>query len=176
MFTRRDFYRYGTLALGGLMTLGLAVPGLAYILDPLGKRRGAAQTYPLAKLSELEVGQPRSFAIVDERQDAWVRYPKEPIGLVWLIRQPPGAKEAVVAFTAECPHLGCAVNLSGDKTMFRCPCHDSAFTFDGKPENPIPPRGMDRLEVEPLAGDGDPTIRVKFERFQSQTQEKIPLA
>lgn len=174
--TRRDLYRFGTLVLGGLMTLGLTVPGLAYLLDPLGKRRGAARSYALAKLSELEVGVPRSFPIVDERQDAWVKYPREPIGLVWLVKQPEGAKEPVVAFTAECPHLGCAVNLSGDKTMFRCPCHDSAFTFDGKPQNQIPPRGMDRLEVEPLAGGPDPAVRVKFERFQSQTEKRVPLA
>ena len=42
-----------------------------------------------------------------------------------------------------------AVNLTADKKMFRCPCHDSEFTLAGKPENAIPPRGMDTLEVEP---------------------------
>ena len=51
-----------------------------------------------------------------------------------------------------------------------------AFTFDGKPENSIPPRPMDRLSIEPLAGDPDPMIRVTFERFRSQSEEKIPLA
>lgn len=174
--TRRDIYRFGTVVLTGFLSLGLAVPGVAYLLDPLGKRRGAAKTYPLARLSELEIGVPRSFPVVDDRQDAWVKYPKEPIGLVWLVRQPDSTTEKVVAFTAECPHLGCAVNLSGDKSIFRCPCHDSAFTFDGKPENTIPPRGMDRLEIEPLASGPDPVIRVKFERFRSQTKERIPLA
>lgn len=171
---RRDFYRYGTMMLGGVMTFALAVPGVAYLLDPLRKKRGAAQTYPLAKLSELEPGVPRSYPIIDERQDAWVRYPKEPIGLVWLVRQPEDSRTPVIAFQAECPHLGCAVNLSGDRKMFRCPCHDSAFTFDGKPENKIPPRGMDRLSVEPIGADG--VVRVKFERFRSQCEEKIPLA
>ncbi len=109
--TRRDLYRLGSILGGGLITAALAVPGVAYIVDPLRKKRGAARTYPLAKLSELEVGVPRSFPIVDERQDAWVKYPKEPIGLVWLVRQPEGSKAPVVAFQAECPHLGCAVNL-----------------------------------------------------------------
>src|SRR4051812_27084123 len=113
--TRRDFYRLGTMLLGGAMTLALAVPGVAYVLDPLRKKRGAARTYPLARLSELEVGLARSFPIIDGRQDAWVKYRKGRIGLVWLVRQPDGAKERVVAFQAECPHLGCAVNLSADK-------------------------------------------------------------
>lgn len=171
---RRDFYRFGTMILGGLMTAALAVPGVAYLLDPLGKRRGAARTYKLAKLSELPIGEPRSFQIVDERQDAWVRYPKEPIGLVWLVRQPDGSADRVVAFQAQCPHLGCAVNLNHDKTAFRCPCHDSAFAFDGSPENKIPPRSMDRLSIAPLEGT-DPMIAVQFERFRSQSEEKIPL-
>ncbi len=171
---RRDFYRLGTMLLGGLMTAALAVPGVAYLLDPLGKRREAARMFRLAKLSELEVGVPRSFQIMDERQDAWVKYPKEPIGLVWLVRQPDGAADRVVAFQAECPHLGCAVNLNHDKSAFRCPCHDSAFSFDGTPQNKIPPRSMDQLAIAPLEG-ADPEIKVQFERFRSQSEKRIPL-
>ena len=162
------------MLLGGVMTAALAVPGVAYLLDPLRKRRGTARSYDLTRLSDLEVGVPKSFQIVDERQDAWVKYPKEPIGLVWLVRQPEGSKEPVLAFQAECPHLGCAINLSADKKSFRCPCHDSAFTFDGKRENDIPPRGMDSLKVEPLEGP-IATVRVVFERFRAQTKEKTPL-
>ena len=33
---------------------------------------------------------------------------------------------------------------------------------------------MDRLEVELTAGD-DPEVRVKFQRFRTQSEEKIPL-
>lgn len=175
MPTRRDLYRFGTIALGGLLTLALAVPGVAYVLDPLMRKRSAAKVFRLAKLSELEVEVPQSFPIVDERQDAWVKYPKEPIGLVWLVRQKDGVPEKVIAFQAECPHLGCAVNVTADKKSFRCPCHDSAFTLQGTPENRVPPRPMDRLPVE-LSEDADPLIRVTFERFRSQTEEKIPLA
>ena len=173
--TRRDFYSYGTMLLGGLMTAALAVPGVAYVIDPLRKRRGAARTYFLARLSDLEVGVPRVFPIVDERQDAWVKYPKEPIGSVWLVKQPEGTVPPVIAFQAECPHLGCAVNLTTDKKAFRCPCHDSEFTLSGRPENTIPPRGMDRLEVEELTKSSNAMIRVKFERFRCQTEEKTPL-
>ena len=171
---RRDLYRFGTILLGGLLTLALAVPGVAYVLDPLGKRRGAARTYPLAKLSDLKLGVPQSFQIIDDRQDAWVKYPKGPIGLVWLVRQPDGSAERVVAFQAECPHLGCAVNLSADGKSFLCPCHDSAFSFDGTARNKIPPRSMDSLTVDKLEG-ADPEIRVVFQRFRSQSEEKKPL-
>ncbi|HEX8201077.1 MAG TPA: Rieske 2Fe-2S domain-containing protein [Isosphaeraceae bacterium] len=179
MIHRRDFYRYGAHVLGGLMGLALAVPGVAYVLDPLRKRSRAAEFHTLARLGELKVGEPRSYRILDERVDAWVRYPREPVGSVWLIRQPPGAKEAVVALSAECPHLGCAVNLAPDGKHFQCPCHTSSFDLRGQRLNQIPPRGMDQLEVEGVAAmdpqDADAEIRVRFQRFRTMSEETIPL-
>ncbi len=182
---RRDFfYRIGTYVLGGIGGLVLAVPGVAYVLSPILNKSGAGGSpgaegegtyHDLARLSELPVGVPRSFPVRAERVDAWVKYPEEPVGTVWLIRQPEGEKEPVVAFTAECPHLGCGVNLAADKSSFACPCHNSAFRLDGTPENEIPPRPMDSLKVR-LTNDTDPRISVQFERFRAQTKEKIPLA
>lgn len=173
--TRRDFYRFGTIALSNVVALFLAVPGVVYVLDPLRKTSKKGEFQRLARLSDLAVGVPRSFAVIDERQDAWVKYPKEPVGSVWLIRQPEGSKPGVVAFTAECPHLGCAVNLTPDSRRFLCPCHTSVFDLKGKPLNTIPPRGMDTLQVE-LSRDDDPEILVRFERFRTQEKEKTPLA
>lgn len=174
---RRDFYRYGTIALGNAVALALAIPGVAYLLDPL--RRGVKQGdyQRLTKLSDLTIGEPRSFAVISGRQDAWVKYPPEPVGSVWLVRQPEGAKPPVIAFTAECPHLGCAVNLreNGKQKEFLCPCHTSAFDLTGKPLNTVPPRGMDRLEIE-LSKDDDPAVLVRFQRFRTQEKEQIPLA
>ncbi len=172
--TRRDFYRYATVAVGTLMGIVLAVPGVAYVISPLRKKEGEGSFEALARLSQLEAGVPRSFAIVKERRDAWVKYPREPVGSVWLLRQPAGAAEPVIAFTSECPHLGCAINLSADKKGFLCPCHTSSFDFEGKPTNQVPPRPMDRLKVEMSGGD-DPEIRVKFERFRTQSEEQQPL-
>jgi menaquinol-cytochrome c reductase iron-sulfur subunit len=122
-------------------------------------------------LSQLTLNEPRSFAIVADTQDAWIHYPKEPVGSVWLIRQADGS---VKAFTAECPHLGCAVGLAADGKSFLCPCHTSRFDFQGKPENQVPPRPMDSLIVE-LSKDADPIVKVKFERFRTLSEEKIPL-
>lgn len=175
MPNRRDLYRYGTFLLGSLMGLVLAVPGVAYLLDPLQRKAKTGALHPLTRLNDLPVGVPKSFPIAEERVDAWVQYPREPIGLVWLIRQAEGSSEPVLALQAECPHLGCAVNLSADGRSFRCPCHDSAFNFEGTPQNKIPPRPMDRLEVE-LSKEADPLVSVRFQRFRAQTEEKIPLA
>lgn len=173
---RRDFYRFGTLVLGGLVSLALAVPGVAYLLDPiLGKRKAQSQDFEeLTALSRLKVGVPEVFPVIEARQDAWVNYPPEPVGSVWLIRQPEGSPRPVLALTSECPHLGCAVNLSADGKSFFCPCHTSSFKFDGTPLNEVPPRPMDSLEVK-LTNDADPRVLVRYERFRPQIKEKKPL-
>lgn len=172
--TRRDFYRYAIFTLYSLMGFALGLPALAYLLSPFRKKGREGSYSPLTRMSQLKVGVPRSFAIMDQRQDAWVKYPAEPVGSVWLIRQPEGANPAVLAFTSECPHLGCAINLTADGKDFLCPCHTSSFTLDGKPRNAVPPRPMDQLDVE-LSEGADPEVRVKFQRFRTLSKEQIPL-
>jgi menaquinol-cytochrome c reductase iron-sulfur subunit len=174
MVTRRDLYRWSTNVLGGLLGLGLAGPGIAFLLDPLRGRSKAREYRPLARLSELPAGVPQAYVVLEERQDAWVRYPREPIGSVWLVRQPQGTPEPVLAYAAECPHLGCAISLEAGGQGFVCPCHQSRFDLRGEPINAVSPRGMDRLEVQ-LSTDPDPEVRVRFQRFRCMSQEKIPL-
>lgn len=171
---RRDFYAFGTVALGGLIAAALAVPGVAYLLDPLRRRSKPGELQRLAKLSALKVGEPQAFAVIEAHQDAWVKYPREPVGSVWLVRQPAGATPEVVAFSTECPHLGCAVNLTPDGKSFLCPCHTSHFDLKGNRLNDVPPRGMDTLEVK-LSTGADPEVLVKFERFRPLAKEKKPL-
>jgi menaquinol-cytochrome c reductase iron-sulfur subunit len=173
---RRDFHRVGTLVSGGLAALALAVPGAGYVLDALRQKAKSGGFRPLAKLNELKVGVPVLVPVVEERQDAWVQYPPEPVGAVWLVRQPEGAKEPVVAFTSACPHLGCAVNLSADRCSFYCACHSSNFGFDGTPKNSVPPRAMDALETKlSTENHQDAVVMVKFQRFRPQAEEKIAI-
>ena len=176
--TRREFHRLGTWILGSIVKLTIAIPSVAFLLSPLRRRATGSQEtefLTLTPLDQLEVGVPRSFPIIADRTDAWVRYPREPIGSVWLIRQPPGSQPEVIAFTAECPHLGCAINLAADGKSFLCPCHTSAFNLAGEPQNHVPPRPMDRLEVT-LSDDDNPRVRVRFQKFRPLAAEKIPLA
>lgn len=175
MLHRRDIYRLGALALGGAFSLALAVPGLRFLLDPLGKKAAAGDFIPVERLNQLEVGVPKSVSILAERSDGWVKYPRQPVGSIFLIRQPDGVKPPVVALASECPHLSCPVIPNGKG--FLCPCHDSTFGPDGKRTNTVSPRNMDTLEVR-LAAEDDPNteILVKFTRFRPQTEEKSPLA
>ncbi|WP_435019421.1 ubiquinol-cytochrome c reductase iron-sulfur subunit [Tundrisphaera sp. TA3] len=175
MLHRRDLYRLGTIVLGSAFSLALAIPGIRFFVDPLTKRGEDGDFRFLTRLGQLKVGEPQSFSILAERQDGWVRYPRQPVGSVWLIRQPETAKEPVIALSSECPHLSCPVALASGGKSFLCPCHDSVFNLDGTRKNAVSPRSMDQLEVR-LIGDDDPRIEVKFLRFRPQSQEKTPLA
>ncbi len=180
---RRDLYRIGALGLGGLISLALAIPGVSYLLTPILKRStkkkedSGSDFISLTRLGDLQVGIPKSFPVIEPRKDAWVVYPDEPVGLVWVVKQPPESDEPVVAFNAECPHLGCAIGLGTDGVSFYCACHTSSFSLSGAPSNKIPPRGMDQLETELVGDPGDPNseVRVRFQRFRTLAKEKIPL-
>lgn len=176
MPNRRDIFRLGAMALGNVFALALVIPGVKFLLDPLGKKASGGAFRPLTTLGQLKVGEPKAFAIIARRQDGWVRYPEEPVGSVWLIRQPEATKgPPVLALSAECPHLSCPIPLADDGKSFLCPCHGANFDLDGKKLNKVAARGMDSLPVE-LSGGDDPEVLVKFERFQPQSAEKKPLA
>jgi menaquinol-cytochrome c reductase iron-sulfur subunit len=173
MHDRRSFFGRLTIALGSIMGLGLAIPGVRFLLDPLFKRGQSGSFRPLVRLSQLTPGKPQSFPIVEGRRDAWVKYPEEQVGTVWLIRDPEGDGKKVVAFTGQCPHKGCAVGFKEDGKFF-CPCHMAEFDIRGNPLKDIAPRPMDTLDLE-LSSDSDPEVRVKFERFRPMLKEKKPL-
>ena len=174
MLSRRSFARWGAITLGNVFAWGVVISGAKYLLDPLSKKGSNGLFRPLARLSQLKVGEPQAFAVIAKRQDAWVRYPAEPIGSVWLIRQVDGTSPVVLALSAECPHLSCPVNLAADHATFLCPCHQASFRFDGQTLNTVSPRAMDALEVQ-LSDEPDPEIAVRFVRFQPQSSEKKPL-
>ena len=41
------------------------------------------------------------------------------------------ATDQLIALSAVCTHRGCTVKLQADKAEMHCPCHDSAFAYDG---------------------------------------------
>ena len=67
MPNRREVFRLGAIALGNLFALALAVPGVKFLLDPLGKAVGLrASSGRLTRLGQLKVGEPQAFAVIAE--------------------------------------------------------------------------------------------------------------
>ncbi len=148
--TRRRFLTVATCGLGSTSALIVAGPALALIADPIAKRTVRTPTEPLdlGDLESLSITEvPRRIEVVAPRvTDAWTAASNVLLGAAW-IRRTAGSLEA---FSAVCPHLGCAIASTGAE--FRCPCHDSRFAVTGARLTGPSERGLDPLPVQVVEG------------------------
>jgi menaquinol-cytochrome c reductase iron-sulfur subunit len=163
--------RYFLKVVAGCASAGLAgialVPAVAFVSEPgQAQPKGEGDWTRLIRLDALEVGKPTRIAVVGAEIDAWVRAPDRRLGMVWLIRDD---LTRIRAFSAVCPHLGCAIEL--DNTQFSCPCHDSAFSLNGERRTGPSPRGLDPLEVR----IADEWVSVKYVRFRQGIANRVAL-
>jgi len=151
----------GSAALG----CAVAVPAAVFVAAPVKRGGGdeGARWVKTVRLQGLRDGEPRKVSIVDDERDAWTISRGVELGSVWLVRR----GEQVVALSAVCPHLGCAVNALPDAT-FGCPCHTSTFAADGEKTSGPTPRGMDPMATR--IDDG--YVAVDFQKFRIGTHER----
>ena len=172
---RREFMAKAlSVMFGGTIVVIPAAAGVATLLSPLGRSGGGGLVVRLAGIEDLPAdGTPKLYQVVAERTDAWTKYPKKPIGSVFLRKLPDGD---VVAFNSSCPHAGCSVGFKSLEQGFHCPCHDSTFELDGsRGEVCVSPRGLDTLELdrEKLAAG---EIWVTFTNFKAGIEDKVELS
>ena len=178
---RRSFIvRLAATVIGGIVALFPFLAGLGVITNPLRRSRGASgddETDPakFSRICPLDAlpadGMPREFAVVADVADAWTHAPAQRIGAVFLTRSSKDPNE-VTAFTATCPHLGCAVEFDAAKKEYECPCHKSGFAIDGKKLFGPSRRGLDPLPLKIDDKAGNKEILVKFERFKGGIAER----
>lgn len=169
--TRRDFLR--TLGIGGLGAgLGavIIVPAGGAIVYPLQHQTisGSDAFLPAGSIDRFKEGKPIKVDLFADKRDAWNRVVQVKIGSAWVIRQKDGT---FTAFSTVCPHLGCAIDYDPDKERFKCPCHRSTFSLDGKVKGGPAPRAMDALETKTEKGQ----IAIQYQRFRQGIEEKEPV-
>lgn len=178
---RRSFIvRLAATITGGIAALFPFAAGWGVVTDPLRRSRNksgndeadSSKFVPVCPLDALPAdGTPREFAVVADIVDAWTHAPAQKIGAVFLARSSKDPNE-VTAFTATCPHLGCAVEFDTTSKQFECPCHKSGFAIDGKKLFGPSRRGLDPLPVKLEDKAGAKAILVKFERFKGGIAER----
>ena len=154
--------------------------GLVVLLDPLRRKGTQGNWIRIAALDALpDDGIPRQFEVIADKQDAWNKYLNQPIGAVYLRREP--GSETVTAFNATCPHAGCFIGFAAQQKHFACPCHKSTFDLEGVrlTERSPSPRDMDSLETEVRVATGAggaaaKEVWVKYLDFRIATEEKVP--
>jgi cytochrome b6-f complex iron-sulfur subunit/menaquinol-cytochrome c reductase iron-sulfur subunit len=126
---------------------------------------GQAKWLRVIRLDSLPEGEPTRVQVKGDQRDAFTVTPQITLGSVWLKRR--GSE--VVALSAECPHLGCAIDLTGDSKSFACPCHTSRFALDGKAESGPSPRDMDPIATRVTDG----WVEVDLRRYRQGAQERV---
>jgi len=138
--TRRSFYAALIHLLGAAAAAVIAVPAAAYLLFK-PKSPGAGAMVEIANLANLEAGVPQEVVYYRTRVDGW-KATKEKT-TTWVVKNGP---QSAVAFSPQCPHLGCIYHWEDDLGAFKCPCHASAFGVDGKVLAGPAPRPLDRYD------------------------------
>jgi Rieske Fe-S protein len=121
--TRRDYLRILVTVSGGLLA------GTAGVAAGLFRRHGAGTAAPTKVADRLAPGQATTF-----------RYPGSDDRAL-AVRLPDGR---LVAYSAVCTHLACAVLWRQEANELECPCHDGVFdpatgeVLAGPPPRPLP--------------------------------------
>jgi menaquinol-cytochrome c reductase iron-sulfur subunit len=137
---RRDFLKVVIVAIGGVITAGFGVPAIAYVLGP-ALQQGTSEWLQLGSVNKVEVGVPTLFKTTIQTQTGWIKAEEEFSAYVLT-----EDGQNFVVLSNVCTHLGCRVRWIADKNGFYCPCHNGAFSKDGKVIGGPPPKPLDRFE------------------------------
>ncbi|MEO7731068.1 MAG: ubiquinol-cytochrome c reductase iron-sulfur subunit [Kofleriaceae bacterium] len=150
---RRKFLKVATCAIGGGVGLVVAAPVLTLLADPAGKITVTTPSAPLdlGLAEQFRAGaEPRKVDVIAPVvKDAWLASRNVVLGAAWVRRTAP---DKIVALSAICPHLGCAVGWDAGAGNFLCPCHDSRFSPEGTKLTGPSERGMDELPLQVVEG------------------------
>jgi menaquinol-cytochrome c reductase iron-sulfur subunit len=150
---RRKFLKVATCAIGGGVGLVIAAPVLTLLGDPAGKVTVTLPTAPLdlglAEQFRAGAEPHRVDVIAPIVKDGWMAATNVVLGAAWIRRTAP---DKLVALSAVCPHLGCAVGWDAAAGNFLCPCHDSRFSVAGDKLTGPSERGLDELPLKVVNG------------------------
>jgi Rieske Fe-S protein len=135
--TRREFFKFLTLASGGVAAGTAAIA--AYSLIP--REEIKFEPALICSMSDLKPGSALAFS-----------YPR-PSDLCILVHTKSGD---IAAFKRRCTHLSCPVEYEVKKgiEMLYCPCHNGAFSLkDGSVLQGPPPHPLPQIKIEQRDGE-----------------------
>jgi len=193
--SRRSFMAGATLAIGGIVTLVLAVPIVGSLIPESGGSKGTWAPLSADEFKSLQEAtkKPVKLQFTLKSKDAYL--PEQAAGeYVWGIKVPNAAKflsartdfggattlpyadgtyEIVnlnfVILSPICPHLGCRPAWNDGANRFQCPCHGSQFSLDGEHLAGPAPRGMDPLPFREQSG----VASIMWIRYQPSIPNRV---
>lgn len=140
---RRGFLGMVTWVIGGLISAGMGIPAVAYIIGPAIQQTGTEEWVQVGSISKIETGIPTLFKVKVERKTGWIVNVEE----ISIYAFTENARD-FIAMSNVCTHLGCRVRWISDQEQFFCPCHNAVFDKQGAVVSGPPPRPLDRYEVK----------------------------
>ena len=189
--TRRTFMANATLAMSGIIGLGLVIPIVGALVPRGGEGAGTWSPLSPKEWKELQASseKPVKLSFTLKSKDAYL--PEAAVDqFVWGIKSSedkmrkarpdlfdgkagqvpyPVVNMGFVIFSPICPHLGCRFDYAADQNKFLCPCHGSQYTRDGAHIAGPAPRGLDPLPLRERGG----TAEVTWIRYQDSTPARI---
>jgi menaquinol-cytochrome c reductase iron-sulfur subunit len=138
---RREFLTLLSIGLGAIGAAIAAIPTLAFLVDPIFKKRPKAWRN-VGLVEQFEVGTTTSVHFTNAGALPWDGVSAQTAA--WLRRE---SEQEFVAFSVDCTHLGCPVRWEAGANLFMCPCHGGVYYSNGDVAGGPPPRPLPRYPV-----------------------------
>jgi len=106
---RRGFLSIATWSIGGLISLMMGIPAIAFVLGPAFAREKDTSWTRLGSINKVELGTPTLFKVSLTREAGWL-VEEEKIGVYVLTDN----GRDFIAMSNICTHLGCRVRWIAD--------------------------------------------------------------
>ncbi len=139
--SRRKFLTKLTLGLGAIPAALVAVPVFSALLGPL-LQRARQQWRSVGSLNEFPVGTTKLVKFINADPLPWAGTTAK--SAAWVRRE---NEKELIAFSANCTHLGCPVRWEDKAQLFMCPCHGGVYYKDGTVAAGPPPKELVQYQV-----------------------------
>jgi Rieske Fe-S protein len=192
--TRRTFMVQATMALGGVIGLGIAIPVVTSLIP--SAEASAENWSPLTadEFNKLKTStnKPIKVSFAVKNKDGYLPESSSD-EFVWAVKTtdekmkaarpdlfehpPTGVGYTVVnmdfvVFSPICPHLGCRYAWSDQLNKFACPCHGSQYSDLGVHTAGPAQRGLDPLPLRENSG----TAEVTWIQYEGNVPDHIVLS
>ncbi len=141
--TRRNFLKTAIFAIGGVISAGLGIPAVIYVIGPALTKSKEQEWLSLGAINKVKFGEPTLFKFNVQVKTGWIVDDNEISVYVYTENG-----RDYIALSNICTHLGCRVRWIAEKEEFFCPCHNGIFDKEGNVVSGPPPKPLTRYEIK----------------------------
>ncbi len=145
--SRRNFMMRVSLSIAGLSAVIAAFPVVSALLAPM-LQKDKPVWRKIGKLSDFNAGTTKLVSFENANADSYAGVTAN--SAAWIQHREDGK---LVAYAANCTHLGCPVRWEAGAQLFMCPCHGGVYYKDGTVAAGPPPKPLTQYNLRIKNGD-----------------------